>query len=51
MVWSCECAHVNDAIDLELQLKGWSRAKKRALVEGRFELLPGLARKQFSRDQ
>ncbi|WP_204317081.1 GIY-YIG nuclease family protein, partial [Klebsiella aerogenes] len=32
-----------EAIAFERQLKGWPRAKKEALIEGRFEDLPVLA--------
>ena len=34
---------VNDAIAAEKQIKGWSRRKKEALIEGKFGLLPGLS--------
>jgi putative endonuclease len=37
---------VEDAFSRERQLHGWSRAKKRALVEGRSADLPVLARGQ-----
>jgi putative endonuclease len=33
-----------DAIRLEKKLKGWSRAKKIALIEGDYLLLPKLSR-------
>ena len=33
----------------ELQLKGWSRVKKIALIENDFEALPGLSKKFFKR--
>jgi putative endonuclease len=32
-----------DAIACEQQIKGWSRAKKQAIIEGKFELLPELS--------
>ena len=35
-----------DAIAAERQVKGWSRAKKAALIAGRFDLLPGLSRRR-----
>ena len=35
---------ITDAIAAERQVKGWSRAKKQALIGRRFELLPELAR-------
>jgi putative endonuclease len=35
-----------DAIAAERQIKGWSRAKKEALIAGRFDLLPALSRRR-----
>ena len=37
-----ESAH--DAVSRERQIKGWSRRKKLALIEGRYEDLPELSR-------
>ncbi len=34
---------LTDAIARERQIKGWSRAKKEALIRGDYEALPGLA--------
>ena len=36
---------VTDAIAAERQVKGWSRAKKEALIRGEFNSLPGLSRR------
>jgi putative endonuclease len=44
LVWSAEFARVEDAFAFEKQVQGWSRAKRLALIEGRFEDLPALAR-------
>lgn len=44
MVWADEFQTVHDAIDAERQIKGWSRAKKIALIEGRWNDLPVLSR-------
>ncbi|MBI1407741.1 MAG: GIY-YIG nuclease family protein [Caulobacter sp.] len=38
-----ECQTVLDAIDAERKIKRWSRAKKQALIDGRFADLPGLS--------
>lgn len=38
---------VEDAIKREKQIKGWTRAKKEALIKGDFELLKILAKKKF----
>lgn len=43
LVWAQECEHINDAYVLEHKIKGWRRAKKIALIEGRFADLPGLS--------
>ena len=37
-------ANITDAIAAERQIKGWSRAKKDALIAGAFHLLPELSR-------
>ena len=44
LVWAQECEHVEDAFVLEHKLKGWRRAKKLALIEGRLAELAELAR-------
>lgn len=38
---------IEQAIQKEKQIKKWSRKKKEALIEGRFEDLPNLAKKKF----
>ncbi|ATD69847.1 MULTISPECIES: GIY-YIG nuclease family protein [Gordonia] len=45
LVYQREFPHIGEAHAAERRLHGWSRAKRRALVEGRMELLPGLAMK------
>jgi putative endonuclease len=35
---------VNQAIDFEKQVKGWRRAKKEALINGEWHLLPELSK-------
>ena len=47
LVWSTECDTRDDAFDLEMRLKRWSRAKKQALIRGDYAALPGLARKRW----
>ena len=44
VVWTAEFNSVRDAYFLEKQIQGWGHAKRRALIEGRFEDLPALAR-------
>jgi predicted GIY-YIG superfamily endonuclease len=44
LVWSHETDTVAEAFALEKQIQNWSRAKREALIEGRFADLPALAR-------
>ncbi|RRJ85961.1 GIY-YIG nuclease family protein [Gulosibacter macacae] len=46
LVFHHECETVAEAFALEKQVQGWSRAKREALIEGRFEDLPALSRKR-----
>jgi len=39
---------INIAIRKEKQIKKWSKMKKEALVNGDFDLLPELSKKDFS---
>ena len=43
LVWAAEFSRVEDAFLYEKQIQGWSRAKRVALIEGRFDALPDLA--------
>jgi putative endonuclease len=43
LVFSERFLDANDAIRLEKQIKGWSRIKKEALIEGNIELLVQLS--------
>ena len=45
LVWAVEFERVEDAFLYEKQVQGWSRAKRVALIEGRFDALPALARR------
>jgi putative endonuclease len=49
LVWAMELDSVADAYALEKQIQGWSRAKRIALIEGRFEDLKALAKKRFTK--
>ena len=44
LVYHQEFQRIRDAIAAERQLKGWSRAKKEALINGDWELISRLAR-------
>tara|TARA_R100000988_G_C3941740_1_gene136550 strand:+ start:490 stop:765 length:276 start_codon:yes stop_codon:yes gene_type:complete len=37
LVWYVQCNYPNNAIALEKQIKGWSRKKKQALINGNFQ--------------
>ena len=43
LVWLEEFPDINQAIDVERKLKGWSRKKKEALIGGNFTLLHELS--------
>ena len=45
LVFAQHFESITDAIAAERQIKGWSRAKKEALIAGRFDLLRALARR------
>ena len=44
LVFQQEFQFITDAIAATRQIKGWTRAKKEALIAGDFERLPALAR-------
>ena len=43
LVWAEEFQHIDDAIASERRIKGWSRAKKMALIAGDFAVISSLA--------
>lgn len=45
LIWFCSFVSIEQAIQFEKKIKKWSQAKKTALIEGRFEDLPNLAKK------
>ena len=49
LVWSEYFDRITDAISAERQIKGWSRAKKEALIESDWERIRGLARRRAGR--
>jgi putative endonuclease len=51
VVYSVHFDRITDAIAYERQVKGWSRAKKEALIRGDFDMLPKLARRHPSNEQ
>ncbi len=44
LVWAAEFDRVDVAFAYEKQIQNWSRAKRLALIEGRLQDLPALAR-------
>lgn len=49
LVYYCQFMDMKQAISFEKKIKKWSQAKKSALIEGRFENLPNLAKKNFKK--
>jgi putative endonuclease len=47
LVFAQEFERVDDAYLLEKRVQGWSRAKREALIEGRYNDLPRLSKKRF----
>jgi predicted GIY-YIG superfamily endonuclease len=43
LVWAEEFPHIDDAIAAERRVKGWSRAKKKALIAGNWHTISRLA--------
>jgi putative endonuclease len=43
LIWSADYERVEDAYAVEKQVQGWNRAKRIALIEGRYDDLPRLA--------
>jgi len=49
LVWSEHFERITDAIAVERQIKGWSRAKKAALANGDWDLVRQLAKRRGGR--
>ena len=49
LVYYTSFSDVNMAIDVEKQIKKWSRAKKKALIDGKYDQLINLAKKKFDK--
>ena len=49
LVWSGYFDRIDDAFWFEKQVQGWSRAKRIALIEDRWDDLPELARRPTAR--
>ena len=51
LVWSHEFEHIGEAFAFEKRVQNWSRAKREALIEGRYADLPPLARGRSGRPE
>ena len=49
LVWAQQFDRIDDAFFLERQIKGWSRAKKEALIHGEWDALTLLAKRRGGR--
>jgi len=49
LVYSEEFERISDAFTREKQVQNWSRAKREALINGNYEILPALAKKDFGK--
>src|SRR4051794_18269383 len=48
LVWAADFARVDEAFAFEKRVQGWSRKKRVALIEGRWDDLPALASRAWS---
>lgn len=46
LIWAERFPNITDAIAVERQIKGWSRAKKEALIKGDYEAIQSLAKRR-----
>ena len=46
LFWNTHFERIDEAIATERRIKGWSRAKKEALIRGDFAALPALAKRK-----
>ena len=51
LVWSDEFPSRYEALQAERQIKGWSRAKKLALIRGDWQLISALARNSAEKER
>ena len=51
LVYSEHFERIDEAVATERRIKGWSRAKKEALIRRDYEALPGLAARRTSSSQ
>jgi putative endonuclease len=51
LAWSQECTKREEALSAEMQIKGWSRKKKEAMMEGDWDSISLLAKKDFGKSR
>lgn len=49
LAWSQECSTRDEALTAELQIKGWSRRKKEAMMRGDWKAVSLLGKKNFGK--
>ena len=50
LIWASEeCNRYSDALRWERQIKGWSRAKKQALIRGDFDMIHEIVKRERKR--
>ncbi len=49
LVWSEHFARITDAIEVERKVKGWTRAKKEALIKGDWGVIEQLSKRRGGR--
>ena len=49
-VWFSDAMDPSQAIQLEKQIKGWSRKKKEAIIRNQWSMLPELSRNKLKRE-
>jgi putative endonuclease len=47
LVYAAEFSSIEEAYQREKQVQSWSRAKRKALIDGDYDQLPGLSKKEW----
>lgn len=48
LAWAGQYERIDQAFAFEKRVQGWSRRKRQALIDGRFDLLPGLSSRSWA---
>jgi len=46
LVWCYQCATIREAYQFEQQIKGWTRAKKEALIQGDWDAVHNIVKEE-----